>query len=1440
MNTDNRQAPPKAYPTPVPPGSDLLLQRNRAAILASILADRTGWAPDWQPAPGGVGHGLADIFAGHLELLQQRLSQVPDHRAAVMLDQLGVSQLPAQGARTHVLLTGIPGTPGARVPAGTRIGASVPGRDTPVVFETRDTVAITSATIVEAHSVLPAEDAEHDHSADLLAHRPVNIFADALPVERHLYVGHDTVLAFDGRAVVELEIGLAVAAPAPLALDWAWWDGHDWREFTALAASPQDAGADDSIDGTSGLTRSGTIRLVAPCATSAPLDIDGRTSCWIRGRLAAPLHLHPGSPPPTISRVRLRVVNEHRRLMLRRTTEVGAGASLRIWWPEVPKTAKIQRYLLPDQNTATSKTETAQNDNTLIALPGTLTGHSIQIGVSHDPSRDPIDSGMPPANDPRQVAFKSPEELTDPQIADPGTVFDVTVAAGLVLDKAIADQREADLSKTFAPLGPAPVRGTAFLFANETATKRPGSRVTLVLERPVTAAEEADGLSGKQEGSVQAAQELIASLIKKLEDGPGSALETLASAKNALDPPLPTLLSTDPTVWYAGVRSTIQTALTALKAAAGPNHAIWGQVGTARQKLDEAIAAADAKPSALGARTALELTPKEIARVLLGIASAAGQLADGGSAISLQRTALETAITNGSDADVTAAVLALNGPLGALLGAASPFLPAGARASIFAMDPVDFENQVKARINGAKSGIGSAITAVQSVRDTLKNLNPTDLVKGVLGTSTTQLTAPVVAWEYHDGSRWRALGVKGDAQVLALQASGSLRFTVPSDMAEVDIDGDVRRWMRARLAAGSFSHLRLVSWTDKSGVLNFLPVVEPRAPMLDSIQVFYQHRSDALDPGGVIIDDNHDWRDLTRAVTWPGPGASPFLPMLETAPTLYLGFDGDLPADRISIWMQRAAGSMQEPSYRPIWEGFDGNVWVRLATDDGTDGLRRTGIVGLIWPGTTGTPGVTVSEARGTRIALEGPGAALRFAPGEQLLLTDLQGQEPIVVSSVAGETVTCRFPVSRAYTGGQLRPSPPARFGVPRTWVRAVFDRTRPAPLVTLTGLAAHAVEIEQAETIHDELIGSGDGSPSQMLMSRRSPVAADPDLEVRELDGDRADLDHDALERTLQADGVDPQRVRLVYDQGTGRVSEVWVPWTPVPSLGSAGPTDRVYVVDHAQGRFIFGGLGHGRALPEGRDNTRLRTYRTCDGAMGNVQAHVITQLLSAVAVGGVTNPEGASGGADIEPLPAALIRGPALLRHRRLALTQQDVEAVAVECSPAVVRARAVGAKDRFGRPSAGEVRVVIVPRDGAARPQPGAALLALVRAAIVNASPAVAARHVTVEGPQYVPVGIAATVLPVAANDAGPVRERAQSTLESFMHPLNGGFEGRGWEFGRSAYISDIARVIESVPGVDTVENLVLTRDDVPAGDAALIRADQVLCAGRIVIRLGGGA
>jgi hypothetical protein len=1361
----------------LPPASDLLLSRNREAILAEILASRAAYTPEWLPAAGAAGHGLADITAGFLELLQERLAHVPEHRQAVLLDLLGASMIPAQGARTHVLLTAVPGTRGARVPAGTRIGAIVPGRSDPVVFETQDSVAISPATVVEVHSVHAAADSEEEHSADVLARRPFTIFGNPARVVRELYIGHDKLLAFDGRAVVELEVGIGDSAGLMLPMAWSWWDGIQWRAFTQTVASPLLAGDDDSVDGTAGLTRSGTTRLVAPVATAKPFELNGRKTFWIRGSLQVPLRPDAADRLPTITRLRLAAVNERRRLRVQRSAGIAGFAMLS--WPEGPSDPMLLH--VRDATTA-GGTDLPITVNGAAVL-GALDGHKVRLGVSLAASRAPAATPAPVGSLSR-IRLDADADLTETIVVDSGDQIDLAVARGLALDKGVADRSAVDLSKTFAPLGPAPVQGTAFHFACSAATRRSGTKVTLLIERPQTAAEEADQNSDLQRDAATAANDELNRIIAVLKgvDVTGALQAALAE----LDAALPELrgkalvnaagqpvLSAD--AWFKQLRAPIVAGLTLARK--------WINVGM--------VAAGAAIPA-----------------VLPGV----------------QAAALGAAVAHFDE--VKKAIDKLEDPL-----------PKGVPNDLLAMEPTAYIILVKKKLATARAHVDRALKAVTACITDLEKLDPAALAVERARSETTQLTPPELAWEYHDGTRWRDLGVDGDARVLALQASGPVHFQVPDDIAAVDLDGDVREWLRARLARGSYSHLSLVSWSDEHSV-NFMPVVEPRAPMVDRVEVFYSHRSEATDASAVISHDTHEWHDLTASVAWPARGAVPFAVLPESAPTLYLGLDGELPADRIGLWVQPVDQSPWAPAHRPVWEGWDGTAWVRLATDDGTDGWRRAGAVGLLWPGTSGAPGVTVSGALGSAITLLGRGAAARFSPGDRLMLLDVQGQEPIVVATAAGETVTTRTPLTRAYAGAQLVTAPPARFGVPRTWVRAVFDPFQQPPTIQLAGLAAHAVEVAQLETLHDEQLGSGDGSPGQVLIARRYPFAGEVELEVRELDGDRADLDKDVLTRTLSANGFDLESVRLVRDARTDRVREVWVPWTAVQSLGSAGPDDRAFVPDRARGRIIFGGAGHGRPLPAGRDNARLRDYRVTDGAVGNVGAGRIDALLSAAAVGEIHNPVAATGGADVEPFQVALHRSAGLLRHRRLALTEADVAAVALEASPAVVRARALGAVDAFGRSQPGTVQVVVVPRDGTEHPQPSAALLATVRAAVVAASPAVAASRVVVLGPCYRPVGVSVTVIPLVAQVAGAARERVLATLQEFLHPLRGGPDGIGWGFGVAAHLSDLARVLEAVPGVDAVADLSLSLDGVPVGDSATVGPDQIICAGPLAVHLGG--
>jgi len=54
--------------------------------------------------------------------------------------------------------------------------------------------------------------------------------------------------------------------------------------------------------------------------------------------------------------------------------------------------------------------------------------------------------------------------------------------------------------------------------------------------------------------------------------------------------------------------------------------------------------------------------------------------------------------------------------------------------------------------------------------------------------------------------------------------------------------------------------------------------------------------------------------------------------------------------------------------------------------------------------------------------------------------------------------------------------------------------------------------------------------------------------------------------------------------------------------------------------------------------------------------------------------------------------------------------------------------------------------------------------------------------------------------------------ARSKLQSFFHPLRGGDEGRGWEFGKAVSRGDVYALLEGISGVDHVRSLYLKNSE----------------------------
>ena len=178
----------------------------------------------------------------------------------------------------------------------------------------------------------------------------------------------------------------------------------------------------------------------------------------------------------------------------------------------------------------------------------------------------------------------------------------------------------------------------------------------------------------------------------------------------------------------------------------------------------------------------------------------------------------------------------------------------------------------------------------------------------------------------------------------------------------------------------------------------------------------------------------------------------------------------------------------------------------------------------------------------------------------------------------------------------------------------------------------------------------------------------------------------------------------------------------------------------------------------------------------------------------------------------LDAEVRRSVNLLRSVDRAVTAADYESLALAADPAgrIARARCVpgfnlslATAAARATASPGVVSVVIVPAAGA----PLADLIPVVVNYIEPRR--LLATRVQVVGPRLVPLRVRVTVrllpdAPVkpAESATGAMQVRVRDALTRYLDPLVGR-DGHGWPFGRSVNVSEIYRLIDTLPGVDFV-------------------------------------
>lgn len=369
--------------------------------------------------------------------------------------------------------------------------------------------------------------------------------------------------------------------------------------------------------------------------------------------------------------------------------------------------------------------------------------------------------------------------------------------------------------------------------------------------------------------------------------------------------------------------------------------------------------------------------------------------------------------------------------------------------------------------------------------------------------------------------------------------------------------------------------------------------------------------------------------------------------------------------------------------------------------------------------------------------------------------------------------------------------------------WLRVLWTSGDfPAP-PKLRRLLLNTAPAAQTFTIENELMGSSNGLPHQTFRTARVPVLQELQLEIRE-----PDLPPDAeLEIIRRAEG--DQAVTISHD-ARGNVEQIWVRWHEVTGFMSSQSRDRQFVVDRQSGEILFGDGVKGMIPPAAANNVRLRSYRTGGGVRGNKPAGRISQLRATVPyVDSVTNLEPSLGGQDFEKWDALRERGAQWLRHRGRAVTVEDYQDVAMLASAVVAKAKCYPNRNLVEDPTgktvlAGVISVVIVPRSSEPAPLPDLTLLRQVRDFLRERS--VPDAELLVVAPEYVSVCVEAFIAPATPHAVANLLMYCEQSLISYLHPLTGGGEGAGWDFGRLPHESGLYALLESSGGVDHVRSL----------------------------------
>lgn len=431
-------------------------------------------------------------------------------------------------------------------------------------------------------------------------------------------------------------------------------------------------------------------------------------------------------------------------------------------------------------------------------------------------------------------------------------------------------------------------------------------------------------------------------------------------------------------------------------------------------------------------------------------------------------------------------------------------------------------------------------------------------------------------------------------------------------------------------------------------------------------------------------------------------------------------------------------------------------------------------------------------------------------------------------------------WPLSVEDRTAKLARSASVRFFVPDAMRQAIclsrqacWLRVSGAPEtepIRITGIYINTTGAFNVRTYTQVILGSSNGLPDQRYLL---PFAGIHELQVGEAlearnVGAQADIELQVNEPPALDGNLQPENADL----------PVAVDWRCVESFVGAGPASRIYTVEGRSGTVTFGNGVQGMIPPAGVQNIIVKRYRTTDGDKGNVLAGTLGLFAAGIpGIAQVSNPVAARGGVNGESV-ADLVKGaPSRVRANNHAITLCDLKGLAEQASARVCRAVAIprmAADD--STVTSHYVELVVLAKSDESRARTAPSVLDDVLSYVQARSPIQMQSRITVKSPKFKDIDLYAIFTTNKPRYQWKDLETTISTaLTTFLHPVHGGLDADGWQFGMPVPCMDVATFLRSLEGVVDVrvvtlcgEHFQVTLDD-----------DELPTPGSIALTIEGG-